>query len=512
MTARPARFRLIGPPVASAATLLGAVCALAAAAAVLPADAAAQARTCVIQPEPEPREVRQIAGPGGRPMRFISGPFRVICGGDVTIAGDSAMTTGTGELRIIGNVFYEDSTQTLTSDFANYFADAGRLFARGNVIVRDRATPSVVSGAELEYERVTPERPETRVVVRGRPRAFLYEEGTPPLPEGLEPSPRQRVLGGDTIPGALQIDADRLELMGESRMLAQGRVQMVQEDMRAFGDAVDYDRGAGDLHLIGNARVEGEGYELFGDRVDAGLAADQLESVVATGQAALLAEEIEVYGSTIRAFLSEGEVERLVAVAPPALPAGAPTAQRARAFAEEFTMLADSIEAIAPGQVVERVVAVGDAYAERRVDSLAVGAPELIARDWVRGDTIVGTFVQARAPRRAEAEAQAEVQASDSVETQLEQLIAVAGEEPARSLYRMASEDPDVERPAVNFLVAQRITLDFEEGEVGEVAAVGPIRGVHLEPGTAEGTPPASVLPAADGEPAPDEAEQGGAS
>ena len=420
---------------------------------------------CVVVDIADGGYARQLAGPGGSRILFVSGPVEIHCGGGIIVEADSAHSLG-NELRLIRNVFYQDSAQIMTATTANYFRAEGRLIARDDVEVRDRYGPSVVRGNELQYDKVMPGRPEARIVMRGRPRAYLYEEGTPPLPEGMVPSPGMRVVGGDTIPAALQVDAERLELAGENRILAHGRVQMIREDLRAFADAADYDRAAGTMDLTGNARIEGEGYELFGDRITANMPDEELDRVVSSGSAQLIGEDIRVHAPVIDIALADGDVERMIAVTRDA------TTMRASAVARDFSLLADSIQADAPGDAIERIVAVGDAYGERTADSTQADLPELVRSDWLRGDTIVGTFVVIEA---GEAE-------GDSARTTLETLTATGTLSPARSLYRMASTDSESDRPAVNYMVASRIAIRFSDGEVSHVRADGPVEGLHLEP------------------------------
>lgn len=405
---------------------------------------------------------RNLAGPGGTQILFISGPLEVHCGTDVIVRADSAHNTGR-ELRLIRNVFYQDSVQTLTSETATYERDIGRVTARGNVVVRDRKGPSVIRGAELQYDRVTPTRPEANIIMRGRPRAYLYEEGTAPLPDGMEPSPGMRIIAGDTIPSALQVDADRLEIQGEGRMLASGRVQMIRENIRAFADQADFDRDGGQLELTGSARVEGEGYELFGDYIVATLAERALERVRSERNAQLLGADIDVRAPVIDIALSQGEVERMIAVS------HQPGVQ-ANAVAQDFTLIADSIQVDAPGSVLDRLTAVGNAFGERAADSASANLPEIIRKDWMRGDTIVGTFIQLAVDTAA---------ASDTVETALNTLTATGS---ARSIYRMEPASDDADRQAVNYITASRIALRFENGEVVSVETIGPVEGIHLEP------------------------------
>lgn len=440
--------------------------------AVAAAPAAAQRTACVIANIAESGYARNLAGPGGTSILYVSGPVEIHCGAGTIVRADSAHSTGP-ELRLIRNVFYQDSTQIMTSDIATYFRDQGRLIARGNVVVRDRSGPSVVRGTELQYDKVMPGRPQASIVVRGRPRAYFYESGTPPLPEGMVPSPGMRIVGGDTIPAGLQVDGDRLEIQGETRMLAHGRVQMIRENLRAFGDAADYDRGAGRLELTGSARLEGEGYELFGDRIVATMPDEQLERVQSEGNALLLGQDLQVRAPVIDIALAEGEVERMIAVS-------RAEGVFASAVADDFSLVADSIQADAPGSLLERITAVGSAYGARAVDSAAADLPELIRTDWLRGDTIVGTFTRLEATPAAEgAVTETGAAAADTARTVLETLVASGN---ARSLYRMESTDEAATRPAVNYMVASRIALQFREGEVAHVDADGPVEGVHLEP------------------------------
>ncbi len=436
-------------------------------AALLAATPAAAQRDCRIVEIAPTGYARNLAGPGGTNIIFVSGPVEVHCGTDVVIRADSAHNTGR-ELRLVRDVFYQDSTQTLTSQTATYERDIGRVTARGDVVVRDRAGPSVVRGSELTYDREMPDRPDTRIVVRGRPRAYLYEEGAAMLPAGMEPSPGMRIVGGDTIPGALQVDADRLEIQGESRIIAHGRVQIIREDIRAFGDAADYDRDAGRMELTGSGRIEGRGYELFGDRITATLVDDELERVLSDGNAMLLGEDIDVRAPVIDIGLVAGEVERMIAVS-------RSVDLQAHAVAEDFTLTADSIQADAPASVLERLIAVGRAYGERAPDSTSAELPELIRSDWLRGDTIVGTFVQLE-PAAADTIEGAD---ADTARTELETLTATGS---ARALYRMESADEETAESAVNYIVATQIALRMENGEVSTVDTVGPVEGVHLEP------------------------------
>ncbi len=168
---------------------------------------------------------------------------------------------------------------------------------------------------------------------------------------------------------------------------------------------------------------------------------------------------------------------------------------RAVAVAEGFRLEADSIRALAPGQVMERVTAVGRAFGQRTTDSLDLALPGTISRDWVEGDTIIGFFsppgeaaggvpeqtgdpVPLRVPSRP---APTDSATNRTPEQELERVVVVG--QPARSLYRQRQEGPDApEAPGVNYMTASRITLHMVDGEVSRVDADGPIEGIYLDP------------------------------
>src|SRR5690606_7042683 len=121
--------------------------------------------------------------------------------------------------------------------------------------------------------------------------------------------------------------------------------------------------------------------------------------------ARLDSEEIDIEGPSIRTFFEAGTVNRLVAKG-----RGGETGaaiEQAYAFSEQFNLNADSIDALLPGQRIEEVVAVGNAYGERlaeddstRIQITPVTAADsavarLLAHDWVRGDTIRAFFTDA---------------------------------------------------------------------------------------------------------------------
>jgi lipopolysaccharide export system protein LptA len=424
--------------------------------AALPADARAQAvrQSCDLLPDPPVREANQVVTPLGE-IVYISGPARFRCTGGVDVLADSVIfNRAAGELRLIGNAEYRDPEKTLSSDWLTYLGREGRLLGRGNVVLTDRTDGSIITGTEMEHLRSSPERPEAVTVVTGHPHAVL----------------RPRGEAADTAP-PFDVFADRLTLVGEISFQAEGNVRIVRGELRAFARRADYAPERDRLLLQGDARVEGDEFQLHGERIEALLDGERLREVYAETEASVLARELRVTAPRVRLYLLAGAFERLIARG------GMDGLPQAVATTPEFRLEADSIDALAPAERLREVIAIGAAYGERLEAARIAGLHPLVSRDWLRGDTIRGYFV--------DVPAQTEDAAPSS---ELERLVASAGADPASSLYRMPDERDPSGRPQVNYLLAATITLHLRSGEVRDVRATGPIRGVHLQP---EGARPA---------------------
>jgi redox-sensing transcriptional repressor len=257
-----------------------------------------------------------------------------------------------------------------------------------------------------------------------------------------------------------------------------------------------------DLSHLGPCGVRGVGYEVgtLRDRIARVLGVERSRACVLVGIGNLGSALADYAGFGTRGF----EFVGLFDAAPSRIGQriGGLTVRPIADLEDVVAVIADSIQADAPLGVVERLTAVGRAYGTRAADSLSADLPELIRTDWLRGDTIVGTFLQVEG---AVAAADSIAEEGDTARTELETLTAIGS---ARSLYRMDSSNDENGAQAVNYLVATRIALRFEGGEVASVETVGPVEGVHLEPVRA-----ARAEDEATGEAAPPAAEpQGGTS
>lgn len=457
--------------------------------AVPTAAAAQQGRSCR---QVLPADARRLVNAQGEETYYFLDPVRVLCTGDVRLEADSAvMNRAAGTVLLVGDVVYRDSTRELTSDWANYLGAREQLLARGSVVLRGLEGGSVVTGDQLDYRRETADRPEAIMIVQGgRPYAVI-----PPRGASEE--------GADSVEAPTEVWAERMEFEGETRFLAEGDVEIHRGETSGGGDTAMFDQGAEQMTLIGSAHVEDARYRLEGDRIDAFVRGDRIREVDARDGARVDSEELDVTAQRIRIGFDEGRLERMEAWNPS--PDATP---RARASSEGFRLRADSIDARADSIGVREVRAVGRAYGERSVDSVAIGLPIAAVRDWIQGDTIIGFFAEPAedtldmddvlaatkadipppnrvgemAPDTAPADLGPTVETpADSTEVVLERIVVIGGAGAALSLYRLRSETAG-EPPAVNFMKAARIVLFMEHGEVARVEAEGPIEGVYLNP------------------------------
>jgi lipopolysaccharide export system protein LptA len=435
----------------------------------------------------------------GVPMIYVTGPFLIRCpGGEELRALEGTVNEWTREILLTGNVFFQDPTRTLTAQEATYWANLGRLYATGNVVFTDRQEGSTIRGPELEYFRAMEGRPEPQVNAGQRPHLTLQPREAS---ESAEP---------------LEIDADRLSIIGQNDLSAYGNVIIRRSDLDATAGEAHYDGGAEVLDLQQNARIRSEEFDLTGETVRARMPDGGLEHVIARTDAALVGEELRVTAPELQLFISGELLQRAVArtgVDPQGNRTG-----RAIATARAFRLEGDSIDALTPGQRVDQVIAIGRARGESidttrsdagpaPADSLAALVPAdvdtiaatdtvtsrsagvlaAIDRDWIVGDTIIGYFEYPTAPRDTAAiedpaatEDLPAVGDDEQPDAELRRLVARGM---AQSLYRTEPEaGSQSDRRGINYLAGETIELTFEEGELQVARVDGLRRGLYLDP------------------------------
>jgi lipopolysaccharide export system protein LptA len=421
--------------------------------------------------------------PGQGRVTYLRNPH-FLCEDGVEIWADSAVAYESQHMsQLIGAVRYRDRTRELRAAQARYFTEVGRLQAQGNVRVTNSEDGTVIENGDLVYLRETDFRAEEEMTVTTgadgiRPRAQVR--------------PAASGSASDSVPDAepgqpYTVEGDRIVLRGSAYFTSTGDVRIERDSLLAFGDSAEYQEPSEELVLVGSARVESGTYTLVGRTITIGTAASDTSEIHARRDALLTGDDIVVNAPHITLHVAGGAMERLVAV-PLAAPLAAPEnaapeaetdsadAARPVALAESFELTADSLELIAPADVVERIVAVGDARSVSRArDSLNVESlPDIARTDWLEGDTVVISLRQV---------ADTTLGASAETEYEVERIVARVG---ARSLYRLPPEDstaaPGVDPPAVHYVIGDEITLVMEDGEVQSMEVVGQTRGVHLEP------------------------------
>jgi lipopolysaccharide export system protein LptA len=332
----------------------------------------------------------------------------------------------------------------------------------------------------------------------------------PPGPEEVQPPPLE-----ERTP--YEVRARRMFLEGSQYFRATGSVTINRDSVDAEADSLDYDQALGALFLANNARLTTAAYDLSATTIRLDIPQDEIRTVLAREEALLDGEDLWLLAPLISLALTDGKVDRLVAFQPPppedstALEEERPRRRvpqelmelgldrfptRPHAVAQDYLLRADSIEVLAPDEVLDEVWAMGSARGESLArDSLNTEeTPPLIERDWLEGDTIVAIFVpqddssavqsegvetvQVVAPPSAGGEAPA-----DSARYRLDRLVARVG---ARSLYRLAATDSAVAeeegRLAIHYVIGDEITILMSEGEVDRMEVTGTTRGIHLEP------------------------------
>ncbi len=432
---------------------------------------------------------------GGNPITYVSTP-NLVCRDGVRIRADSAVAyQASNYVQLIGTVRFEDLERRMSAASGEYFTTVGRLQGHGGIRVEQKADGGTIRGEEMIYLRAGPERVRDQLdVFGGRPTARLY------VRPRASPDPQP-----DRAPVPYDVEANRILIEGDSYIRAVGRVQITrEEELSAFGDSVEYDQIAGTLRLTDEARVIMDDRELTAAVIQIWLPGEVVSEVVAREHAVLATADVRLEAPLVRVFFTDGVMERLVAT-PMAAERGSPRgplpppsqadSTRPRVRAEAFTIVADSLDVLTPGEILERIHAVGDARAESSVrDSLNTADTPAIARtDWMEGDTIVARFA------RVDAAAAAADTAVVQDEHRLERLAAMGS---ARSLYRIVPNDSargrGDRRPAIHYVTAAEIVIELDDGVIERMQVSGQTVGVHAEPTGASTAAPVADSAAAD--------------
>lgn len=359
-----------------------------------------------------------------------------------------------GELRLIRNVHYRDSTATLDADRVTYWVRQERLFAEGHVYTRNLASGSELRGPNLDYYRAKPSIRDTlEIVATGRPVIRFRRApaaGAPP----------------DSTREPFVLVADRARMKGQQRMWGSGHVTIDRSDLSARGDSAMLDLGDSIGWLIGaplivgrdTARHDTSSYRLTGGRIRFDLtAAEDIRRVRSFGDADARGPDWQLTADTIDLALDSNRIQRAQAWG---------RQKRSRALSDLSTITADSLDIHMPDQVMELVWAFGRARATSKPDS---SAPE---DDWLSGDSLRANFAEH----------------TDSLGRRRSQIDHVNAFGTARAYYHVDNQRDRNGPRGVNYSRGDRIAIAMKERKVNTVDIVGEVDGVYLEP-----APPDSI-------------------
>jgi hypothetical protein len=398
------------------------------------------AQNCVFQIDNVDRQGSVSETPGGTNY-FAGGNVRLSCRGlPITMQSDSVAAYGGNVVHFIGNVKYRDSTLTMDADRGTYFKNGEKWEARGRVITRNLKNGSTLTGPALDYYRVVPRVRDTlEMFSTGRPRIQYAVTGV-----GARPAEPYMIV------------ADRVRMKGNDRLWAGGKVTIDRSDFAAKGDSLRLDTGQGsDGTLVGGKpEMRGLGrdsFNLSGRRLDLKLNQRELTYVTAKGDGRAISKEWDLVADTIGLDLNNRKLEQTLAWG---------DSIRPFALSPAYAMRADSLALDTPGQRLKEVRGFGTAWLGGTIDSASK------QRDWIRGDTVVASFVQ-----------------RDSAGTSRSALNRIVARKAAQS-YHVDPSQRYPTRPSINYARGDVIVMTMKHGVqtgVDRVDIRGQVDGIQLE-------------------------------
>jgi len=426
-------------------------CAALAAGSALQAQSQGQGRprNCIVDIDTAGR-VYQLPAAGGGTLWYAGGIFKAHCRNEpTTMQSDSVeWYSERGELHLLFNVHFRDSTAILDADRVTYWTRQERLYAEGHVYTRNLASGSEMRGPNLDYLRaVPPIRDTIELYAVGRPTIRFMPGGDSAAADTTDP---------------FVIVADRVRMKHTDRMWGGGHVTIDRSDLNARADSAMLDLADSIGYLIGSPQVTGHDtaaagddtaavYHLTGRRIRFNLDSHQrIRHVLSSGDADAHGPDWRLTADTLDLALDSGKIERTQAWGRETRPVAVSGLSR---------IVADSLDIRMPGQVMELVWAWGSARSTSRPDST------VREDDWLSGDSL-----------------KAEFERSDSAGASRSDIRHITAFGSARAYYHTDNEhDPNGER-GINYSRGDRIKIALSERKVRTVDIVGKVDGVYLEP------------------------------
>jgi hypothetical protein len=394
----------------------------------------------------------------GNSVKLPSGKYNTFLGGGViahcpaqklTLISDSAESyEEQGVMYAIGHVHYTEPRATMDANRAWYYQVDARLIADGNVVAH---TPSgsVMHGPHADYLRALPGvRAQAQMTATGRPHLDLVQHDSTGKPEP-----------------PVGVDANTIVSQNDSLIFATGKVDIDRVDVDAHGDSAYLDQGTEFMRLMKKPVIngkQGRPFTLHGDVIDLYSKLRQLQRVKAYARGDAVSQELHLWSDTIDLRVQNKELERAYAWGP----------SRARAQTPERDILADSIDAMLPGQTLRQVRSVGRAFAQSIPDTLKIKSKD---KDWMKGDTIIAYFDSTSHPPPHMSSDSNHTQPQPDVKT-----VVALGH--AQSLYQLPPKDKRAKMPALNYVRGHDIQIELASKEVQTVTVKDSVAGVMLEP------------------------------
>lgn len=402
------------------------------------------------------------------------------CPDGLRIRADSAVVYGqTGRNELIGNVRFDTPERELRAWNADYFERDGRLFAWGEVFLRDLERGTEVRGDTVLYLEAGPQRLEDNLTVYGgRPQAVLLpEEASAPGEVEVEP---------------YLVVANRLRFEGERFFWADGQVELERGELQASSDSLAFDQEVGELILMRGARVDRGEVMAAGELLNLSVREERLESVRARQDGRIETETFTLTGDDVQVTLDEDENVRMVSST------GVEGGLRATLVSEEIRLEANAIQISEAEEGLRVIRSTGEARGETlgRDDILGESETGLPDRDWIEGDEVVARFEQISPSEEGASQYRlTTLEATGDARTLYRapaERNSAGTEAPAlpnteHSEGRPVAEEPGPEDPVrgawtISYVLADRIVVHMLEGEVDRLETEGNVRGIQLEP------------------------------
>jgi hypothetical protein len=337
---------------------------------------------------------------------------------------------------------YDEPRFHVTADYLNYFPTDERVVGSGNVHAK-LPSGSTLDGPQAEFRRVIPKvRPRQQLSAIARPTITILEKDSTG-----KPMPPMTVV------------ANTVFMDGDSLIYGGGQVVITRPEIVATGDSTFIDQTTETMHLMRKPKLEGKKekpFTLTGDLIDMYSKNRKLEKVLSRGSAVAVSDSMTLKSDTIDLRVKLDLLDHAYAWG----------RGRAHVVSPSQNMIADSLDVTMPSQRMQLVRAVRKAHAEGKPDTTKFHAQSPDTLNWMNGDTIIAHFDS--------------LPPGDTTKTPpIRQLIATGN---ATSLYMMPPSDSAERRPALNYVAARLITIDFNESKVATVTTVDSVAGVYIEP------------------------------